>query len=228
MNRLQWFKISPLDRKASKILAGKLLALPYKKSTRMGFDIETVRDDFISGRFIERIEFSEVVEDPFGAKVEIKRIRFDTTEFSIYQNDGLIECYNAGKNLKGLLNEIAKLSNYDVSISKVQLSLSDFIECLKEGPKSLIVNKIVADDIDLGDGVSAQLLAGGLSDIRGPLKKFIAKRSYVLYRVRIVVDMADELFAFEITKAGTVSFASLASAKIRVFLRERIASVSKG
>lgn len=225
MNRLQWFRIAPLSRKSLKELSEKMLGMPYGKANRVGFSIENVRSDLISGRFIERTEFTEVIQDPFGVEVKIDRVRFDTTDFTIYTDIQVIECHNPGRNLKGLLNEIAKASNYDVVINRVEIPLREFAVSLESEIPQLAITKAIADDIVLSDGVLGQLQAAGEADIRGPLQSFLGKRKFELNRIRIVLLKEDERLVFEVTRAGAVSSAIPIEAKFRKVLRKHVAAL---
>ncbi|MCX6952518.1 MAG: hypothetical protein NTV51_10180 [Verrucomicrobia bacterium] len=226
MNRLQWFKIAPLDRKALKVLGEKLLRMPYGHSNRAGFDTEDVRSDFISGRFIERVEFTEVVLDPFGVEMKIDRVRFDMTEFSIYSEIQLIECLNAGRNLNNFLNEIAKASNFSVAISKVEIPLQDFSKLLKSTASSMLITKALTDDIELGDGVIGQLQAAGAVDIRKSLQRFLGEHKHTINRLRIALEVEGEKLVFEASKAGVISSYSPIQAKFRRIFRHNVSGFS--
>jgi hypothetical protein len=225
MNRVQWYKITPFDRKALKTLSEKLLKMPYGRANRAGFNVENIRVDVIAGKFIERVEFTEVIVDPLGTEVKVERVRFDTTEFSIFADINLIECINPGRNLKNFLNEIAKCTNYEVAISKVQIPLQEFSAALKIGAKFIAVTKAVADDIELADGVLGQLQVVGAADIRKPLQQFLGGRKYELSRIRIIIDALEERFIIEATRAGTVSSTTAIDQKLRQLLRKNVASL---
>lgn len=226
MNRLQWFKISPLDRKSLKTLGEKLLRMPYSKSNRVGFRMDHIKPDVINGRFIERVEFTEVLMDPFGIEVKIDRVRFDTTDFSVYSDVQLIECLNPGRNLKNFLNEVAKTANFEVTISKVEIPLQEFAKTLGTGAKSMAITKAVADDIEMAAGVLGQLQAAGAVDIRKPLQQFLGDRKYALNRIRVVLEAEDEKLTLEASRAGTVSSASQMDAKLRQVLRKKVAELA--
>lgn len=227
MNRLQWFKVSPLDRTSLRMLSDVLLKNPYSKDNRVGFAIESVRAEVITGRFIERVEFKEVIVDPFGAETTIERVRYDTTEFAIFSDIELIECANAGRNIKNCLNEIAKATNFKVAISKVKIPLQELAKALRSGAKGLVVTKAVADDIQLGDGVWGQLHASGVIDIRKPLQQFIGGREYQLNRARIVLEVNDEQLTIEASHGGTVSSVAPIGAKFRLILRKNVANLAE-
>ena len=214
-----------MDRKSLRRLSERMLESTFRKSGRNGFNLESVRDNCISGKFIEKVTFDEIITDPFGTEIVIKRVRFDSTEFFIYSDSALIECVNPARNFKNLLNEIAKLMNYEVTITKLLISLHDLLSQLSKNAQSVVVSKAVAEDIEIGDGAFAQLHAAGPADIRKPLQLFVGKRKLAFNRIRVIVKWTDEDIIVEATKSGSVSSTTEISPKQREFLRGNIGEI---
>src|ERR1035438_8658397 len=64
VKRIRWFAAKwPI---ALRTLATKMKSHPFREDSLNGFIIERVRDNFINGRYVEKISYQETLTTPFG------------------------------------------------------------------------------------------------------------------------------------------------------------------
>ena len=75
MNRYQWFKVKWSVTMPQ--LAKKLTELfSFNENEINGFIIDRVRENFIEARYIEKVEYQDIVKDPFGKETYYNRISY--------------------------------------------------------------------------------------------------------------------------------------------------------
>lgn len=219
MSRFQWYELEPFGPKQLSRLSKALLQLPFSATSRLGYKIDQVRPETMSGIFVEKISFTEVLEDPFGNRTEIERVRYDTIKFQLSSTFPHLECIDAGRTLKSFKNELSRALDFEVSITKITLNLQPFVRILAANTRQLVLSRVIADDIYLGDGAMGQLHVSGERDVREQLKKFLSKVNFNYARVRIDAAFGEESFALEASQAGGVSTLIAPSEKVLRMLR---------
>lgn len=166
MNRYQWFKVKWSVTMPQ--LAKKLTELfSFNENEVNGFIIDRVRENFIEARYIEKVEYQDVVKDPFGKETYYNRVSYK--EFDIRISDDIpigLEFINAPRGLQGLTSKLLQASNFELKISPLKIDVLEWINSLNIIlEKQAVIKSVQIGGLELKPGVSAKTLIKGQKNV---------------------------------------------------------------
>lgn len=188
MNRYQWYKASwpsPMPE-----LAKRLKKFAFDEYQANGFILDRVRENYIEARYIEKLEITEVVKDPFGKEYIYNKVQFKEYLLRL-SDDGPIglELINPPRGLQGLISKLSQVSDFMLTITPLKIDLLKWISALDcTVQENANIKSIEISGLDLGEGVSAKTLIKGTKNVLGATKKLTNDRKYKLEKIQAAYD----------------------------------------
>lgn len=205
MTRYRWLKAQwPLTMKA---LGKRLKSKPFGPEMNHGFVIDRIREDYIDGRYIERIEYTETVVDPFGSELTFDRVEFRQTEFRAAVLGPGLELRNPPRSIQPLMNRLSEAADFEVSITtQVVDVLAWSTEFQRASCVSLIVDSLQMGSLELEPGVAAKVVIKGERDVRDACTSLAGDRKFTLEKIQLRLE-APYAGSILLTNTGSVSLA---------------------
>lgn len=188
MNRYQWFKANwstPMPE-----LAKNLKKFAFDEYQTNGFILDRVREDYIEARYIEKVEVTEIIKDPFGKEYIYNKVQFKEYLLRI-SDDGPIglELINPPRGLQGLISKLSQVADFMLTITPLKIDLLKWISALDGAmEENANIKSIEISGLDLGDGVSAKTLIRGTKNVLSATKKLTIDRKYKLEKIQATYD----------------------------------------
>lgn len=184
--RLKWFELSPRILSISS-LGERMLASQYNRRRSAGFKLDTVRRDFVSGVFLERIEWEDEVEDPAEGILLLRRVEVRQTQFRISASPRTLELLNPPRSVQPFVDHLSQCADQDVRLKDIPLTPEDWLASFQGKPNSYIVTSITTAGITLSSGTSATISISGSEDVRKYLKQFATGRTAYAERLTMTI-----------------------------------------
>ncbi|MCE9609547.1 MAG: hypothetical protein K8R23_04990 [Chthoniobacter sp.] len=166
ITRIMWLIVDPCDSKTFSKLVEGAERDEFSSETTSGFLLDTLRKDFVEGRFIQKAETTETVLDPFGNPMERTRIDYDQLQFRLQRQSPHLEVYNAPRNLNAFLNRLGEFTKGAAAIYSPDVPISTWLEALAASAKSLVVSGLLISDLAVAEGTTAKVALTGTGDVR--------------------------------------------------------------
>lgn len=184
MKRLKWMGVE--SRSSMRDLAKRLQKAEFKEGVNSGFLLERARDNFLDARYIERMEFTETLIDPFGRSQVANRVLYIEVDFTLTDHFPELELRMAPRGLSAFMNSLMKASNFSMSIEKCNIDLLRWTKAMGRtlGVKPAIKGAI-ASDIELAEGAVARIGIVAPKDARAGLAEVLMNRKHKLSNLQI-------------------------------------------
>ncbi|RYZ84542.1 MAG: hypothetical protein EOP04_17805, partial [Proteobacteria bacterium] len=184
MTRYRWFNASwPQNMRA---LSNRLKSKMFVDDSREGFVIDKVRDDFVEARFIERIEFTDVVVDPFGSELTCERVSFNHCEFRVSSDRPGLELLNAPRNTQKLVANLIQMNDFEVSIESLSIDVLDWFHRFQNNVDvDVNVDSIQIGSFEISEGISVKAAVKGNRDVRDAVSKLTHGRPYEIEKIQL-------------------------------------------
>jgi hypothetical protein len=222
--RLRWlrFDVTPVTLRK---LAGAMEKNAYGPSASTGFQLENVRRESLSGRYIERFDVVDKVADPFGASIEISRVEFKSTRFVVRTSHPGLELIDPPRSAQSCLTRIGEFIDFDTPISAEDVPLSRWLSELEHRLGRALVSGAIISEIALSAEVFSRVEVKGRSDVRRYFKQLAGGSSYVVEQMTLSFGKQPENTAIVLARNARAAIdAGNVSDVIRP-LREALAAV---
>lgn len=177
--RAQW----PISMRT---LAKRLKAKPFGNDVTHGFVIDKVRDDLLEGRYVERIEYTETVTDPFGIELSFERIEFRQSAFRASIFGPGLEIRDPPRSVQPLMNRLSEATDFEVAITSYAVDvLAWAAQFQKKSSVSLLVNSLQMSSLQVEEGISAKIVIKGERDVREASSALAGNREFSLERIQL-------------------------------------------
>jgi hypothetical protein len=105
--------------------------MAFHSSTSDGFVVDRVRDDIIEARFVERVELTEVLVDPFGGETRYDRVEFRQCEFVVTAGPIGLELINPPRGTSLFVSRLSEICNFEIAIVSPSINLLFWAERLQ-------------------------------------------------------------------------------------------------
>ena len=113
--RYKWLAVQwPI---AMRTLGKRLKARPFGGEAMHGFVIDRIRDDTLEARYVERIEYTETITDPFGEELSFDRVEFRQSFFCATTHGPGLELRDPPRSLQPLMNRLSEATDFEVAIN---------------------------------------------------------------------------------------------------------------
>ena len=226
MSRYHWYTVNwsqPILAKIKK----EMLKDEYSANRDNGFRVESVRKKSITGRYIERREILDTVDDPLGKTLTYKRVIFDIFRFHISLDFPELELIDPPRRLSRFLIRLSEFSDFNIAVSPIKINLLRFIENIEMNLSQLIVTRVYCSGITLSAKASAKFVISGTEDVRRHMKFLSKNKNMDIDRVRLNCKAEDWSEEFEISKYAVSKFKKAIRPEMITLLRKEIQSAMR-
>lgn len=182
--RYRWLQVQwPISMRT---LANRLKSKPFSSDVSHGFVIDRGRDDLLEGRYVERIEYTETVTDPFGGTLSFERIEFRQSSFRASVNGAGLEVRDPPRSLQPLMNRLSEATDFEVAITPHSVDVLTWAAQFQESSGiSAVVDSLHMTALQVEKGITAKIVIKGERDVREASAMFAGTRPFSLERIQL-------------------------------------------
>lgn len=220
MKKYRWY-IAKWSIDLDKIASSMMDSLFYHDST-FGYKIDRIRNNLIKGKYIEKREYQESIEDPFGNTSLVNRVIYDIIQFSISISKLNLEIIDPPRKLSGFLSSLSEINNHEAIISPIEINIETFIDVIKVNFKNFVVKYIKSNKLALPNGILGKLELKGEKDVREIFLNMTSNNLSSIDACGFNFLSKNGISYFEIYKNGTIKIFSKDREYILPFIRQAI------
>lgn len=191
-----------------KTLGRRLKAKEFHGEATHGFVIDRLRDDLLEARYVERVEYTETITDPFGKELSFERVEFRQSHFRATAYGAGLEIRDPPRSVQPLMNRLSEATDFAVTISPYTVDVLAWAAKFQSSSGfACHVDSLQMSDLQLEEGVVAKVVIKGDRDVRQACTKLAAHRRYLLERIQLRLD---------VPKGGTIVLSNAGSATLSV------------
>lgn len=188
-------------------LGKRLKARPFAGDVTHGFVVDRIRDDMLEARYVERIEYTETVTDPFGKELSFDRVEFRQSYFCASTHGPGLEVRDPPRTLQPLLNRLSEATDFQVAITPYSVDVLAWATTFQAGTGlPLVVDSIQMNSLRVEEGITAKIVIKGNRDVRAACTALAANRLFQLERIQLRLERP----------LGSVTLSSTGSATLNV------------
>jgi len=189
-----------------KTLGKRLKARPFEGDVSHGFVIDRLRDDVVEARYVERVEYTETVLDPFGRELSFERVEFRQTHFRAAGNGVGLEVRDPPRSVQPLMNRLSEATDFEVALNAYSVDVMAWAARFQSSSGvSCVVDSLQMNALQLEEGVTAKIVIKGDRDVRQACTKLAGNRRYLLEKVQL---------RLEKPYAGTITLSNAGAASL--------------
>ena len=184
MKRFRWFQVKwPTSIRT---LAGRIKTRTFEGESGHGFFIDRVRDDYLEARYVERIQYTDVVVDPFGRELTFERVEFRQTLFRASSAAPGLELIDPPRNVQALMNRLSETVDFEVAITPAVVDVLSWSAVLQKicGVSS-VVDSLQIGALDIEPGIVAKVVIKGDKDVREACTALTQNRRFAMEKIQL-------------------------------------------
>ncbi len=204
MDKIKWFEVHWSSN--YKNVSRNIIANKFFDNKQYGFKVYKRRENYINASYIEIKEIEEEIENPLTNELTVyKRVLFDKNDFVIENNIFGIKLINPSRTSQHLINTIASLSNFNITIKALNYNLSKLIQILKLKLENLTINQIECSEIKIKGLTFAKLTANNSqNDLFCDIEEFLHDKEYTIKKVKCSFYHNSQCSNFELSNNGSL------------------------
>lgn len=191
-------------------LANALKEERYTGDTSEGFVVDRIRRDSIEARFIQRIELTEFITDPFGKESSFQRLSFNEQAFVVSTANPSLELKNGSRSLHSLFSLLSQITGFKFTVKSINVDVDAWVAAIVRGaPGKLTPDAVQVGSIAFHDGsVARAVVKSGRGDVREAVKEIVSGKLHVVEKIRL---------RSELDSKGSILLASNCAVTIKGF-----------
>lgn len=184
MKRYRWLKARwPISMR---VLAKRLRVKAFDGEQVEGFVLDRVRDDFLDARFVEKIEYDDIVTDPFGVEASFRRVEYRSCEFKAAVAGPGLELVDAPRGVQTMISRLAEATDFALAISPLSVNALDWASEVQRRLNEVgIVDSLQLGAMELASNVQAKAVIKGSVDVLGATQELVLGKKHVIEKVQI-------------------------------------------
>ncbi len=167
-------------------LAARMKSMEFNSTQQHGFVIDKVRDDTLEARYIEKINYTDTITDPFGNETSFDRTEYRESAFRLTKTSPSLEFINSPRSLQAVLSRFSEITDFTVSIEELQVDVLAWAEELLKAVKGAGgLDSMQISKLELGNKAFAKLLVSGEKDIKDACAQLVGDRKHTLEKIRV-------------------------------------------
>lgn len=184
MKRYRWFYAEwPIEIRE---LSERLKLRSFNPETGHGFIINRIRDEYLEAKYIEKIEYTDVVVDPFGNELNFERIEFRQTLFRVTKDSPGLEIIDAPRSVQSLMNRLSETVDFEIAINSVLVDVLAWSKHLEKVCSSKFeVNSLQIGSLEVESGINAKIVLKGSHDVRAASSNFTNDKKHIIEKLQL-------------------------------------------
>jgi hypothetical protein len=201
VKRIRWFAATwPISLRT---LATKMKSQVFTEDSDSGFIIDRTRENLISGRYVEKISFQEILTTPFGDEQVFDRILYRQLEFNLFTTFPNIELWDAPRSTQAYVSKLIELNNFEVTLAPLSVDplkwLSGFQRLVNT---NVTVDSLQISGLEVEPNITARISIAGGQDVREALQHMTKGRRFDLDKVQLKLVHEGEIVNIQLTNAA--------------------------
>ena len=186
-------------------LATRLKTRSFSTESNDGFLVERVRDDFLEGRFFEKVVVQETIRDPFGNENTFERLTYREIDFTFSVSYPQVELRHFPRNTQAFIMRTAEVTDFATTFSPLAVNAFSWADNIRKvHPKQFRIDLAQLSEVLIEEDVVAKILLSSHHDIRSALGRFTSRRQHQVDRIQVRLEYDEELVSFQLSADGTV------------------------
>lgn len=204
MKRYRWLQAGwPISMRT---LGKRLRARPFGADVSHGFVIDRLRDDLLEGRYVERLEYTETVVDPFGIELSFERVEFRQSSFRASPAGPGLELRDPTRSVQALLNQLSEAADFEVAITAQAVDvLAWSTQFQRLADITSVVDSLQINSLELEPGIRAKMIVKGERDVRSACAAMTGARKFAMEKIQLRLSKPNA-GTIVLGSAATVSF----------------------
>lgn len=184
MSRYRWFQVEwPVSIRT---ISGRIKARAFDENSTHGFVVDRVRDDYLDARYVERIEYTDTITDPFGKELSYPRVEFRQCIFRASLQSPGLELIDAPRSAQGLLNRLSEVTDFEVAINGLNVDVLAWADAFQKALGiSPLVDSLQIGALEIEPGITAKAVIKGDRDVREACSVLTNDRKYAMEKVQL-------------------------------------------
>lgn len=201
MRRIRWFAAKwPIGLRT---LAAKMKSHPFREDSLNGFIIDRVRDDFINGRYVEKISYQETLTTPFGEQQIFDRTEYRQLEFNLFSNFPHMEFWDAPRSTQSYVSKLTELNNFSLTITPLSIDLLKWVASFQSVANAKVtIDSLQISGLELEPDVTARFSIAGNKDVREALQRVTKGKRFDLERVQLKLLHENRIVGLQLINTG--------------------------
>ncbi|WP_438040226.1 hypothetical protein [Sorangium sp. So ce128] len=166
-------------------LADGMAKAEYTRRRPTGFRVDEVRREHLAGRFIERIEWDDTVEDPAGGSLTVHRVELRQVNFRIQSATPELQIADPPRSLRSFFDHLSQCADTPVVAREVTVTPMAWLEEIEKGAGHATVLAATATGLTLSASTLATVSVVGTDDVRENLRRFTSGRNVDIERLLV-------------------------------------------
>ena len=210
MSRFRWYGASWPH--SMRVMAKRLKSQPFDEDHADGFVIDRIRDDFVEARYVERVEYTDTITDPFGNELLYPRVDFRMCEFRISQEGPGLELIDSPRSTQGMLSRLAEAADFSLAVISLKVDVLAWASSLQSIAEiDLLVDSLQIGSMELDRDIAAKVIIKGRKDVRDAAKMLVNGKRHNLEKIQLRLRGKSK---------GTILLTNVGGAKIDVDPRD--------
>ncbi|MQT81854.1 hypothetical protein [Pseudomonas helleri] len=167
-------------------LAARMKSMEFNSTLQHGFVIDKVRDDTLEARYIEKINYTDTITDPFGNESSFDRTEYRESAFRLTKAPPSLEFINSPRSLQAVLSRFSEITDFTLSIEELKVDVLLWAEeLLKAIGGAAGLDSMQISKLELGNKAFAKVLISGEKDVKDACAQLIGNRKHILEKIRV-------------------------------------------
>jgi hypothetical protein len=187
-------------------MATKISSAPLELDGHMGFRLEKTRNDSLEAVYHERFTWTERNVDPFGREFAFERVEYKSLRFILAKKYPELELVDAPRGLTSFFSRLAEMTDFGAAIEPLSVNVLDWAASIQKSRSGKFrVAGITVSNLNVDEGVTGQLtVASREKDVQAALSRLLARRTYSVQKLQIVLGSGSKAHTLALTADGGV------------------------
>ena len=184
-----------------------LQANKYSESGVFGFMFTDLEDNVLQSQYIEKKISTQAIQDPFGSTIETDVVSYQYIDFELHPvspNSYILVLIEPQRAIKSFSLNLAKLTNYSISLDTLVLNVEHFFRYLTEetGTENFKVERLKISRLPISENSAVSMEIVSKANALDEITLLTHNKSYVLDRIRATTFTNTGKMFVEISKTG--------------------------
>jgi hypothetical protein len=176
----------------------------YAPNASSGFILDEQSLGLIRGKYVQRIEFTERITDPFGKQFEYPIVHFLQQEFLITADPSSLLLLNTCPAAKALTGRLAEFSDFTISVEPIALDTNAVIKRFTGRFQAVRINAASVDDLPISVDTIVRLHFQSSGNLRQRAREFLEHRRFKFSHLNFSFEFSGQDRRCEIKSSGMI------------------------
>jgi hypothetical protein len=203
MKKVRWFGVTWPSSMWT--LAKHLKRLSFQDERASGFIVDRARENFIEGRFFERLSYMETVHDPRGTEFQYERVSFSVLEFRCSPEFPQLEIIDAPRSTKSFMNLLSEATSFEISVDTPKVNLELWIRELQRlFPEGFRCEAVRVGEFPVSEFARARVAFSSSKDVRADAESFFKEQIVTFDKAQVRFNFLAEQACLSLSPDGSI------------------------